>query len=80
LLDLLDFDGGFRIQAQFFGLIVEGQLVKIVGVDRPLELIPEVFDQRRKTLDGTQTLNVNGAHGFLSVAAVYDRRGCSGAL
>ncbi len=64
LLDLFDLDGGFRVQAQFFGLVVEGQLVEVLGGNWPVELIAQIFNQRRKALDGAETFNVQDTYQY----------------
>ncbi len=64
LLDFFDSDRSLGVQAKFFRLVVESEVVEVVRLNRPVEFIAKVLDQRRKGLDRTKTCEVNSAHGI----------------
>ncbi|OGP83459.1 MAG: hypothetical protein A2V87_00370 [Deltaproteobacteria bacterium RBG_16_58_17] len=56
LFDLFDPGGGPGVDAELFGLIVEGQFVEIFHPDGPVQLVAEVGDQGGNVADGTDAV------------------------
>ena len=67
LLDLFDPGGGPGVDAQFFGLVFEGQLVESLGPDGLVQLVAEVGDQGGNITDGTDTVERVRGHRCLRV-------------
>ncbi len=51
LLDAVDLGGGLGVEAQFFRLIIEREVVEVLGVDGPIEPVAEILHQGRERLD-----------------------------
>jgi hypothetical protein len=49
-----------RVEAEFFRLVVEGEVFEVVGVDRPVKFVAEVLHQRG---EGADVAEVGGGHG-----------------
>src|SRR5262245_25027812 len=65
LFDPFDFDRSLGVQAEFFRLIIESEVIEVARLDRPVKFIAKVLNQRRKGLDRAKTYKINSAHSNL---------------
>ena len=62
LLDLLDAHGGFGGDAEFGAGVFEADVLDVVGLDRPVEFVAQVGDERREGLDAPEAVEVGVWH------------------
>ena len=81
-LDLLNLGCVFRVDAELLGGVFEGQLFKVVRVDRPIQFVTQVSDELVEATDVCEAFAVVGRHRFRprsvpssSAAAVWRRPG-----
>jgi len=60
---LLDLDGCFRVEAEFFGFVFEHEFVEIIAFDGPPEVLAEVFDEGWEGVDLAEAFGIGEAHG-----------------
>src|SRR6185437_9434944 len=53
------FGGGFGVEAEFFGFVIEGQIVEVFLVDGPFQLVAQIFDERRERFNFAQLFTVH---------------------
>ncbi len=59
MLDFLDMDGGRGVEAEFFRIVLEGEIVlDRVLTDRPVERVTQVGDERRQCFEGAEPVDV----------------------
>ena len=60
LADGLDLGGIGRLEPEFIGLVVEGEIPDVIAIERPAELVLQVADELFEGADGAE---VGSGHG-----------------